>query len=142
MIINSLIGLPILNYIAIFPLNWPVLIAATAGCVLQEFIYWFELRHEIAKGEIPPELKSKPYWIITISSVVIFSIGAYCYFIFSENQANLNFFTIAIFSAGFPRLFKGAVQQLGNPRDKERRVSMITQSKRTFTLKDFFMINN
>ncbi len=117
------------------------MISALAGCLLHEFIYWFELRHEIAKGKIPPELNSRPYWIITILSVIIFSLGAYCYFIFSEDQANLNFFTIAIFSAGFPRLFKGAVQQIGNPNPHNRK-SILSENSRSFTLKDFFMIKN
>ena len=126
---------------SIFPLNWPIFIAAIAGCVLQEFIYWFELRHTIAQGEIPPELNSRPYWVITISSIVVFSIGAYCYFIFSEDQENLNFFTVAIFSAGFPRLFKGAVQQLGNPKARGHdRNEIIAAQKRDFTIQDFFMM--
>ncbi len=124
-----------------FSINWYILISAVSGCLLQEFIYWFELRHQIARGEIPPELNSKPYWIITCSSIVIFSLGSYFYFTLSEDLANLNFFTVAIFSAGFPRLFKGAVQQLGTPEtSKNGNKSIIPESKGNFGLRQYLMI--
>ncbi|PAM94748.1 hypothetical protein B4N84_11055, partial [Flavobacterium sp. IR1] len=74
----------------IFPVNWYILISAMTGCIVQEFIYWFELRHQIARGQAPPELTSTPYWIITISSILVFSLGAYFYFALNENRADLN----------------------------------------------------
>ncbi|WP_424494150.1 hypothetical protein [Salinimicrobium sp. GXAS 041] len=124
-----------------FSVNWYVLISAVSGCLLQEFIYWFELRHQIARGEVPPELNSTAYWVITCSSVIIFSLGSYFYFTISENQEDLSFFTIAIFSAGFPRLFKGAVQQLGTPKpSRNDNKSFISESKNNFGVKKYLMM--
>lgn len=123
-----------------FPIDWYILISAFSGCMIQEFIYWFELRHQIARGYIPPELTSAPYWIITICSMIVFSFGSYFYFTLSENRAELNFFTIAIFSAGFPRLFKGAVQQLGTTSQKGGNKTFTAQPERKFSLKDYLMM--
>lgn len=128
------------NTSGLFPVNWYILISAFSGCMIQEFIYWFELRHQIARGNIPPELTSGPYWMITLCSIVVFSLGSYFYFTFSEDQANLNFFTIAIFSAGFPRLFKGAVQQLGASPKPVRHKTFAAEPEREFKLKDYLMM--
>lgn len=124
----------------IFPVNWYILISAMTGCIIQEFIYWFELRHQIARGQTPPELTSTPYWIITISSILVFSVGSYFYFALSENKADLNFFTIAIFSAGFPRLFKGAVQQLGVTPENKPNKTFTTEPERKFGIRDYLMM--
>ncbi|GHA35228.1 hypothetical protein GCM10007103_15970 [Salinimicrobium marinum] len=126
----------------IFPVNWYILISAVTGCVIQEFIYWFELRHQIARGQAPPELTSTPYWIITICSILVFSLGSYFYFALNENRADLNFFTIAIFSAGFPRLFKGAVQQLGATPEKSRNKTFTAEPERKFGIKDYLMMRS
>lgn len=126
-----------------------ILISCIAGCILQEFIYWFELRHEIANGKIPVELNSKGYWILTIASVILFSAASYFYFIYGEGGSP-NFITIALFAAGFPRLFKGAVSNvqplqvnLTGPAAKSQPhfTEEAPSEKRSFNLKDYFMIS-
>jgi hypothetical protein len=109
-----------------------------AGCILQEFIYWFELRYEIAKGNIPSVLKSSVYWIITLLAIAIFSSCSYLYFLYGEQEVP-NFFTTAVFSAGFARIFKGAVTSLGQPQVQPQEQARI--HSRSFSLKDYLMIN-
>jgi len=118
--------------------DWKIYAFCLLGCILQEFIYWFELRNDIAKGEIPVSLNSKPYWIITIISILIFSIGSYFYFTQLNQQPD--FFTMVVFSAGFPRLFKGAVQQL-KPPDVNARNSRFNGKKRVLKIKNYLMMN-
>lgn len=118
------------------------------GCVIQEVIYWFELRKNIAQGEIPPTLNSKGYWIITILSIFMFSIGSYLYFK-STDQEGINFMTVAVFSAGFPRLFKAAVSSVKMPEDEsdpedekeEPPKALNNNMSRAFGLKDYFMMD-
>jgi hypothetical protein len=117
-----------------------IFIYSLLGCILQEFIYWFELRDELAAGSIPVELNSKIYWIITILSVLFFSLGSYYYFTTIPGQSTANFFTIAVFAAGFPRLFKGAVQQVTLPAATPKS-GLVPVAKREFTLRDYFMIH-
>lgn len=107
------------------------------GCILQEFIYWFELKHEIAAGNLPPALNSTAYWIITLLAISLFSGSSYLYFLYGEQGAP-NFFTTAVFSAGFARLFKGAVSNaaqpvLQNPENK-------TRFSKGFSIKNYLMI--
>lgn len=103
------------------------------GCVLQEFLYWFELRHEIAKGNIPPALKSKTYWIITILAIALFSVASFLYFHYGENGSP-NFFTTAVFAAGFSRLFKSAVATVQVPGTTDRKIFT-----RGFSFKDYLL---
>ena len=97
-----------------FEINWKLYAYCFIGCFLQEFIYWFELRNDIAKTGIPVELKSKTCLLITLVAILIFSVGSYFYFLSRESADE--FFTVAVFAAGFPRLFKSAVYQLRPPR--------------------------
>lgn len=90
----------------------PIFIAAIIGCFVQESIYWFELRTEIAKGNLPVSLKSTGYWVISLISFLFFSFGTMLYFV--NLDSNPNGFTVAIFAAGFPRVFKGMVSSIAN----------------------------
>ncbi len=125
--------------------KWMLYLWCLAGCVLQEFIYWFELKHEIAKGNIPPALTSRGYWIITLLAIAIFSVASYFYFLYGE-QGTANFFTTAVFAAGFARLFKGAVAnvQAPEPPVEPANAQASPQPKkqdftRKFSVKDYLM---
>ena len=115
-----------------------IFIFSFLGCIIQEFIYWFELRNDIAKGNIPVELNSSAYWIITTISILIFSTASFFYF--STIQSEVNFFTIAVFAAGFPRLFKGAVQQLGNQAMPQLPITKKLVEKRKMKIRDYLMM--
>ncbi|NVJ47741.1 MAG: hypothetical protein HWE07_11460 [Cytophagia bacterium] len=111
-----------------------IFIAALAGCLVQECIYWFELRNEIAKGNIPISLKSGAYWVISLISFLFFSYGSVLYFVNLDSETNA--FTVAIFAAGFPRVFKGMVSSIVN--NPPEMVAESRQIKRKFTVQDYF----
>ncbi|RKN08825.1 hypothetical protein D7036_05385 [Aquimarina sp. BL5] len=115
--------------------NWNILMAAFIGCFLQEFIYWFELRSDIAKGNFPAELSSKAYWVITIIAVIIFSTASFLYFTMLDTDSD--FLTIAIFSAGFPRIFKSLVAKVKAPPVQEE--MRINSDKIVFGIREYFM---
>lgn len=120
--------------------NITMFVSALLGCAMQEFIYWFELKNDIAKGNIPDELNSKAYWLILAIALIIFPASTYLYF--TTFESNPNFFTVAVFAAGFPRLFKGAVQQLGNTDLAADRSERSVASPQKFRLQDYLMIKN
>jgi hypothetical protein len=117
-------------------IDWDIYLYCLMGCILQEFLYWFELRNSLAAGTYPKELKSKLYWIITFIGIILFSIASYWYFTTATGDKVKSFFTIAVFAGGFPRLFKGAVQAL-NPPSGSSGKNLIN---REFTIKDYFML--
>jgi len=136
--------------------NWVLLAPCFLGIALQEVIYWYELRHDIAKGNKPVELYSQSYWIITIVGIVAFSTASFLYFSFMD--PNANFLTIAGFSAAAPRFFKSIFANFKSPEStsppptpqiqETRNVPNFDQippakhiqTKRTLTLNDYLMV--
>ncbi|MDT7829118.1 hypothetical protein RQM65_10620 [Pricia sp. S334] len=126
-----------------FTWNWSLYAFCLMGCILQEVIYWYELRHDIAKSDLPIKLFSKTYWTITIIAVLFFSIASYFYFAeyagLTFQNLTKEFFTVIVFSAGFPRLFKSAVTAVKSPRLATRAVR---QTPKKFTWRTYFMVND
>ena len=75
------------------------------GALLQELLFWYNAKTKLDTAEYRAILKSAWYWLVITGMAV--GSGVASYFWFSPEQQSAR--TYLLFGAGFPVLFKKAV---------------------------------
>ena len=77
------------------------------GSFCQEVMYWRELSGQLDNPQFEKLIRSKTYWIMAFLVVLVSGFG--CFFLcFEDGMSKMQ--TPFILGAGFPALFKKAVQ--------------------------------
>jgi hypothetical protein len=91
---------------------------AFLGAVLQELLYWWQLRYSLDDAKLQALLRSRQYWIIVGLMVAGSTLGT-VYWFWSEKVGPKDYLLVG---AAFPMLFKSAVsttvdsrKRLGQP---------------------------
>ena len=82
------------------------MLIAAFGALVQEFLYWWDLRKGLSAKKYKSTLQSKLYWALIVGMIFVSAIGTYilCY------EDGIQSMQIPlILGASFPALFKKAV---------------------------------
>ncbi|HYG47863.1 MAG TPA: hypothetical protein VD846_07955 [Allosphingosinicella sp.] len=85
--------------------NQLLLLAATAGlgAVLQEFLYWYNLRHRLDEAEYRKLIRSPGYWMVVALWIIIAAVLAMLYF---EGRLEATKWDALLFGVGLPLFIK------------------------------------
>lgn len=79
-------------------------LASFTGAVVQELIWWYDVRHELNDKKYADLIRSKGYWIIVSLTVLVSTIGPLL--LHHRELDNYRPLDFMIFGAGFPLFFK------------------------------------
>lgn len=79
---------------------------AIFGAITMELVHWYELRNKLEEEDTQKLIKSKYYWIITMSMIVISGFGTYILFFEKALKMSIPF----VLGAAFPTIFRKVVE--------------------------------
>ena len=86
------------------------------GSVMQELIYWYQLRNQLHQTQYQDMLKSVQYWVLTALMILLGPVGVVVWF-YGHSDA-LTARDYALFGAAFPLIFKASVGALVDNQNK------------------------
>ncbi len=84
---------------------------ATFGASVQEVVHWYNLRAVLHHKKYQRLLRSKSYWILTLTMALVSGVGSWLMYGEEMTSTHGQF----ILGAAFPLLFKKAASVLENP---------------------------
>jgi hypothetical protein len=96
------------------------------GAVMQELIYWYQLRTKLKQIEYRELITSKAYWLVTALMILVGPVGVIVWFY--GNEGALTARDYALFGAAFPLVFKAGVGAIA---DNNNRDQLGTETKGT-----------
>jgi len=86
-----------------------LILSGCFGALFQEFLYWYKLRTKLENKKYQMLLRSKAYWLLAISMIILSGIGSWLWFYGTEEKLVRSYM---IAGACFPMLLKVATELL------------------------------
>jgi hypothetical protein len=96
------------------PSETRLVLAAFIGAVLQELVYWYDIRAKLSTTHYRQLIKSHAYWIITGLMIASSTAGTWIWY--SGQASSPRDYLVT--GAAFPLLFKKAISAIGTNRGR------------------------